>query len=261
MLRILIAESNTPDMVARGASDARPFLETLPRLDHAVETRVVEPYEAPLTPDDLDWSHGVVFTGSGVPWCVDDPRAQPLAAAMQAAFDSGLPIWGSCNGMQLAAWLLGGRCGASVNGREDGVATGITLTEAGRAHPMMTGRVSGFSAPAIHRDEVTALPEGATLLAGNAHSPVQAMVWQQGGVDFWGTQYHPECALASIAEMIGDDPARAGLAEDLRNAGSDAAARERLGMGPRPLTFAEQSLELRNWLDHVRARSAGPTQL
>jgi GMP synthase (glutamine-hydrolysing) len=79
---------------------------------------------------------GVVFTGSGVAWCVDDPRVEALEGTMRAVFAALLPAYGSCNVFKMAAHVLGGTCGAAPAGREDGVALGLTLSPAAEAHPM-----------------------------------------------------------------------------------------------------------------------------
>lgn len=258
MTHILIAESNSPDMVARGLRDADPFVDTFRALDPDLKLTVVHPYRDPFAPALLAGVDGVVFTGSGVAWCVTDVRAAPLAAAMRLCLDSGLPVWGSCNGMQLAAHVLGGGAGASLNGVERGMARDIRLTVAGRAHPMMAGRRDGFAVPCIHRDEVTSLPPGAVCLAGNAHSPVQAFALDKDGVDFWGVQYHPETSARTLAGWIRSKPAPGAqdlaLARDLELAEDDAAAAKRVGATPEALTLSERALELANWLAHVRRR-------
>ena len=104
---------------------------------------------------------------------------------MRKVFEAGLPTLGSCNGMQLAASVLGGQSSASPNGREDGLARDVTLTEAGRAHPFMAGRIDGYAAPCVHRDEVSRLPDGAVVLATNNHSEVQAFAYENDGIRFW----------------------------------------------------------------------------
>ena len=68
---------------------------------------VISPYDGDETPD-LSGFDGIAFTGSSVEWNTDDERAAPLAAVMRAGFAAGLPTIGSCNGMQLAASVLGG---------------------------------------------------------------------------------------------------------------------------------------------------------
>lgn len=68
---------------------------------------VIRPYDGDGTPDLLGFD-GIVFTGSSVGWNTDDTRAAPLAAVMRDGFAAGVPTLGSCNGMQLAASVLGG---------------------------------------------------------------------------------------------------------------------------------------------------------
>ena len=196
MPRILVVESNPKVESDRlealsGQALGQLYAATLEGLRDDVETVVISPYDGDETPD-LSGFDGIAFTGSSVEWNTDDERAAPLAAVMRAGFAAGLPTIGSCNGMQLAASVLGGSSSASPNGREDGLAGDIRLTDVGRAHPMMVGRDDGYAVPCTHQDEVVRLPEGAVRLAGNGHSNVQAFAIDRDGVDFWGMQYHPE---------------------------------------------------------------------
>lgn len=227
MTRILIVESNSRELLAQGKSAASFFVTTLLGLDAALELEIVAPYAGGvLLPETAD---GVVFTGSGVDWATDAAEAAPLRAAMEASFGAGRPVWGSCNGLQLAAVVLGGQVGTSVKGREDGLALNIRPSVSGLRHPLLAGRVPGYSAPCVHRDEVSVVPAGAEVLAGNRHSAVQVLSYERDDVCFWGTQYHPEMRFADVASVCpskveGDEP-----------------------------TFEARTLELRNWLSHVRA--------
>ena len=129
MPRILIVESNPYDvskaLAARtGATLADVYAASLTTIDGTAEIEIISPYDGDDTPDMTEFD-GVVFTGSSVEWNTDDDRAAPLADVMRAAFAAGRPVIGSCNGMQLAASILGGSSAASPNGREDGMATGI----------------------------------------------------------------------------------------------------------------------------------------
>ncbi|MEO0032968.1 MAG: hypothetical protein RIS94_2726, partial [Pseudomonadota bacterium] len=95
----------------------------------------------------------------------------------------------------------GGTVGRSPRGREVGFARKIRLTDAGKGHPMFARKAPVFDAPCIHYDEVTRLPEGATLLAANAHSAVQAAVIPLGRSEVWAVQYHPEFDLTQLVQL------------------------------------------------------------
>lgn len=256
MTTILIIESNTPELLARGKSAASFFLKTFQALDASLILKVACPYAAPLPADIYEGVDGVVYTGSGVDWATNAPEAAPLRAEMERSFGRGRPVWGSCNGLQLAAVVLGGEVGASPNGFEIGPAKNITRSADGGDHAMMTGREDGWAVPCIHRDEVQSLPEGAVLVAGNPHSPVQAMAYQAGGVDFWGTQYHPEMSMADVAVSTGGRGLFSGgqdLTADLMLADTHEEAARRLGTSTADLVLGTRARELINWLDHVRA--------
>lgn len=258
MPRILIVESN-PDEVSTllvalaGATLADVYAAALTTIDSTAEIEIISPYDGDDTPDIFDFD-GVVFTGSSVEWNTDDERAAPLAAVMRSAFAAGRPVIGSCNGMQLAASILGGSSAASPNGREDGMATGIKLTEAGRPHPMMAGRRDGFAVPCTHRDEVVRLPQGAVRLAGNSHSNVQAFAIDRDGIDFWGMQYHPEFSPSYVGRYLGNiGRVPPQIANDLMQAEHDEGAARRLETSPVDQSEAVRMLELRNWMARFQA--------
>ena len=246
MATILIFEAQSPDLVRKGQSYAAHFVTVLTALDPGLRVVVQNPYLRAATAVDFDGIDGVVFTGSGVAWNTSDPRGQAQVDAMRAAFDAGKPVWGSCNGFQLMATVLGGTVGASPNGYEGGLAKGLTLTDAGKTHPMMAGRKDGDAVPCIHRDEVQTLPQGAVLLAGNAHSPVQAAVYERNGISYWGSQYHPELTPGFIAQVLSarDATAHADAIAEMQALAS--------GQTPAPCDY---TLELRNWLAHVAAKA------
>lgn len=254
MTTLLIVESNTPDMVYDGLSGAFGFVRAFAHIDPQVQLRLAAPHGQRFEAAQLEGIDGVIFTGAGVAWGVDAPEGAALARVMEITFAAGLPVWGSCNGMQLAAWLLGGRLGDCPNGLELGMARDLQLTESGQSHPMFVGRNSGFAVPCIHRHEVTALGSDMVLLAGNAHTGIQAVSCQSGGVDFWGTQYHPELALSDIAAYLqtGRFADTEGVLSKLLIADRDEAAAGALGTSQAELSV--RTLELANWLGHVKAR-------
>ncbi len=264
MTRILIIEGNTPDLLESFAaqsqnSDSQSYKAALIACQPNLDIAILEPYANDFDIKLLDLAHidGVVFTGSSVNWSVDAPEAEPLRKVMLTVFNQGIPTLGSCNGMQLAAVVLGGAVASSPNGRELGMATNIRLTHEGAKHPIHQGREDNYACCCVHRDEVSELPPGATLTAGNDHSPVQAFVYEKDGIQFWGMQYHPELTPGRIAELIADDGLFNGdpelsthlkaLDKDPSNDSLKSLAIKRSDLDPNM-----RMRELTNWLDMIQ---------
>ena len=111
-MRILVVESNPSALYAGPGREnidkaGEGYAAALRELSALVETDIVSPYDGDSV-RELSGYSGIVFTGSGVEWNTDDARAEPLARVMRAGFAAGVPTLGSCNGMQLAASVLGG---------------------------------------------------------------------------------------------------------------------------------------------------------
>jgi GMP synthase (glutamine-hydrolysing) len=132
---------------------------------------------------------------------------------------------------------------------------------------MLAGRPPAYDAPAIHNDEVETLPEGATLLAFNRVTEVQAAEIRFGEGIFWGVQYHPELSLGEVAAALrrqADDLIEAGLIDGRSSLESHANMIEALGEEPerpdlawqlgldREVTDAtRRKTELRNFITHL----------
>ncbi|MEC9368999.1 MAG: type 1 glutamine amidotransferase [Pseudomonadota bacterium] len=153
--------------------------------------------------EDFD---GIAWTGSSLSAYWEESAVRDQIELARAVWRSGVPSFGSCWGQQIMCQALGGEVRANPKGIEIGVARRISLTPAGAMHPMYAGKGPAFDALAIHKDEVISLPGGATVLASNAMSDIQA-VFLSGEGDFWGVQYHPEFDLHMIATLLQRDTA------------------------------------------------------
>lgn len=150
-----------------------------------VALAVVRPYERALpSPSGF---HGVLVTGSlasvtdPAPW-MDRAGAWLVEAARRA------PVLGVCFGHQLLARALGGRVERNPRGREAG-SVAVRLTPAGARDPLFAGLPDPLLVQETHEDHVAEPPPGATVLAANARTPVQAFAW---GDRLRCVQFHPE---------------------------------------------------------------------
>lgn len=213
MSKILLMEGNIAERRAKGAalgvrSSSEIYEESLRAHFPALEIDIFNPEDPLPGQNALAAYDGMVIGGSGLHAYDTDFAVTNQIALVREAAETGLPIFGSCWGLQIAAIAAGGEVAYHPVGREVGFARKICVTDAGRDHPMFARKGPVFDAPCIHYDEVTRLPEGATLLATNSHSEVQAALIPLANSVIWAVQYHPEFDAAHLADlyrMFADD--------------------------------------------------------
>jgi GMP synthase (glutamine-hydrolysing) len=150
----------------------------------------------------LEGYDGVAITGSSLHIYNGGPEVNRQIDLARAVFAAGTPIFGSCWGLQILTVAAGGGVRRNPKGRELGFGRSITLTDAGRKHPMYAGKPAVFNAPTVHLDEVETLAPGMTVLASNYISDVQSAEIVCNGITAWGVQYHPEYPLREIAAIV-----------------------------------------------------------
>ena len=251
-----------------GKSSGETYRATLQQMRPGAEFTLVAPADedAPvLSPQELAGFDAVLLTGSPMHVYDDTPPVRRQLAFMRAVFASGTPSFGSCAGLHVAAAAAGGRVRPMAGRIEAGIVRGITATEGGRGHPLLAGRPACWDAIGIHGDEVEVLPPGATVLAGNAATAVQAAEIRHDRGIFWGVQYHPELAMAEIATALrsqADDLVTAGMAESEGDVATIADLLEalhrrpdhhplrwKLGVGAEMAEEQRRRTEISNFLD------------
>src|SRR6202022_3565706 len=110
---------------------------------------------------------GLMLSGSPLHIYDRTPEVTRQIDFARAAFTAGVPVWGSCWGLQLATVALGGSVRRNPRGRELPIARAITMTEAGRAPPLLAPRPAAFDALCSHLDEIETLPPNSQVLAAN----------------------------------------------------------------------------------------------
>lgn len=221
--RFLVAESETPEARKKrresvGRSSGETYLDILRRLAPGATCDRIQPADADaaLPPGDSLAEYDAVFlTGSPLHLYEETPETRRTVAFMRSVFASGTPAFGSCAGLQVAKVAAGDSVRPNARRLEAGFARRDPPSADERSHPLLAGRPAAFDAPAIHTDEVDALPPGATLLAGNRLTAVQAAEIRFDGGVFWGVQYHPETGLDEVAGALrrqADSLVEAGLA-------------------------------------------------
>lgn len=240
------------------------LLSYLPEANYTLWYSSDDTVPAP-TDEELSGYDGILWPGCNLTVYHDDPRVHKHLDLCRRAFAVGVPQFGSCYAIQVACHVAGGTVAAHPQGREMGINHGITLTPEGTAHPMYEGKPASFAHIHSHDDEVTQLPEGATLLARNAWC-IQAAEIKFGKGVFWGLQYHPEYDLHELARLIlareerlvrqgifrdhDDVVAYVDRLEALHAEPTRKDLRWQLKIGDEVIDDAHRTCEFRNWLKH-----------
>jgi GMP synthase (glutamine-hydrolysing) len=279
-LKFLLAEGNTRELnataiAAGGRTGTACFSSILEVVAPGSIIDIVNPADADaVLPSgaDLAQYHGFMMSGSAlnIPLSENDPCVRRQVDLAKAVFDVGVPFYGSCWGLQVAVAAAGGTVSASPLGCEMAVARKVVLNATGREHPLYEGKASVFDAPAVHVDEVTVLPSGATLLASNGFSQVQGVMFTHSAGEFWGVQYHPEFDLSDMSVLVHRyterlvsqgffaSPAEAEIhAERLKTLHDDPARKDLawlLGLDADILDPAVRWREIVNWIEYAVKR-------
>lgn len=159
----------------------------------------------PLPHLDLDEYAGV-FLGGG-PFNSSDPAGSKsavqlrveseLSALLDEVVERDFPFMGACYGVGTLGVHQGGlvdRCHAEPVG-----AVAVSLTDEGRADPLLEGLPDVFDAYVGHKEACRVLPPTATLLARSPACPVQMFRVKQ---NLYATQFHPELDRAGIITRV-----------------------------------------------------------
>jgi GMP synthase (glutamine-hydrolysing) len=158
-----------------------------------------------VLPADLSGFDGLVVLG-GPQSALDAPEAGPELVAvrdlLRQALTADFPTLAICLGAQLLADVGGGRVRAGVDGPEVG-ATLVAKRDAADADPLFRPLPLSPDVLQWHHDEISQLPAGAVLLAGNPHYAHQAF---RVGRNVYGVQFHIETTPELVREWAASDP-------------------------------------------------------
>lgn len=215
----------------------------------------VEGNNLPSTEKLVDFD-GILLTGSSLNIYSPEAEVTNQLAFAEHCFNSGVPVYGSCWGLQVAVVVAGGKVERGENGREFGAAKAIQLTQAGKDSRYFSNKPAVFDAFCIHEDETTILPKTAEVLAYNAHSQVQALTLTHGKSEFFGVQYHPEFVwddLAFLAQIMQEKLTNEGI---FNHQTSKEGFLEALRQNLQVNDFQQHTLEVANWLNALSLKNA-----
>lgn len=199
-LSILMTNTDDSDFARAWPKDGERFADLIRRVRPGWTTEVFAVKDG-VFPDDIARFDGAMITGS--PASVLDPlawvaRLLDLIRAMDAA---GLPMFGACFGHQAIALALGGAVGANPGGWVHGLVRNRIVARTGWTADLP----AALSLYGSHVEQVTALPQGARVLARSEGCAIAGFAI---GGRVYTTQHHPEMTagfIAGLTEKMADD--------------------------------------------------------
>lgn len=262
-MKLLIVEGNNEQTrLQRGAFGIKPyhltFQDMLKELVPKAQTDFAFPADGTgglPTVAELKQYDGVLWTGSSLSVLDDIPDVHGQLNFADEVFESGVPFYGSCWGMQVATVVAGGKVALSPNGLEFGISKPIEVTASGKESPFFKHRKTPFTALCIHYDEVAEAPENAVILASNAHSKVQGMTFDYKNGSFFGVQYHPEfntSEMALIASFLSEKLVKSTAFESLKEVQDFCSQlRDQKGLPLEINDYQFHTQEIMAWLRYI----------
>jgi GMP synthase (glutamine-hydrolysing) len=144
----------------------------------------IHPHSLPLSAIRAMAPKAIVLTGGPA-----SVYAEGAPSVDPALFDLGIPILGICYGVQLIAYLLGGRV-ERANAREYGAAEVRVDESVGVFGGLGKGEV--LQVWMSHGDRLVSLPQGFRAIGTSANAPLCAVANPERRI--YGVQFHPEVA-------------------------------------------------------------------
>lgn len=159
----------------------------------------------PMPELNLDEYSGVILGGS--PFNFADDTAdksetqlrveRELDALLDRIVSADFPFLGACYGVGALGLHQGGNVDGTFS-EPAGVVT-ISVTEAGRADPLLAGMPDSFDAFVGHKEALSVAPPHATVLASSATCPIQLF---KVGQNVYATQFHPELDVSGFVLRV-----------------------------------------------------------
>ena len=184
-MRLGILNACTPQDEIDFASEELPtFTQFFDLVEHDLELVEYRITEGEF-PDSAESCDAYLITGSPKGAYDNDPWIAQLADFIRDSHAQKAQMVGICFGHQILAHALGGRAEKSEKGWGMGAQPVAILAEKTWMTPSLPQGQFYF----CHQDQVTALPDGAERLAGNAFCPNGMFML---GDNILGMQLHPE---------------------------------------------------------------------
>ncbi len=199
-IAVLMTNTDESDFAQRHPKDGEKFAALITSVDTDWKTTSFNVKDG-IFPESLDKFDGIVITGSPASARDDAAWIKRLNALIVDAFRPSKPMFGACFGHQAIASALGG----SIDYNPAGWVFGLTETDVVASPDWAAGLGPKLRQYAAHKEQVTALPEGAEVILSSPVCPNAGFIIDER---VYTTQNHPEMShdfITALVDEFADD--------------------------------------------------------
>lgn len=224
IIGILEADTLADDVVQRFGRYAESFTRLFSGVDPQLQFRTYHVTENEY-PEDIDACDAYLITGSRSSCYEDLDWIHRLKAFARDCVDREIKLLGICFGHQLIAETLGG----AVERSDKGWGIGLARSDVAHRPNWLVPHKKEFNLLVSHRDQVTRLPDDASLIATNDFCPIAGYQVNHTVLTFQG---HPEFSrdylhyiMTQRRELIGEEAYELGLKSMEKDEDNELVAR------------------------------------
>jgi GMP synthase-like glutamine amidotransferase len=224
IIGILEADTLADDVVQRFGRYAESFTRLFSGVDPQLRFRTYHVTENEY-PENIDACDAYLITGSRSSCYEDLDWIHRLKAFARDCVDHEIKLLGICFGHQLIAQTLGG----AVERSDKGWGIGLASSDVAHTPNWLVPHKKEFNLLVSHRDQVTRLPDEASLIATNDFCPIAGYQVNHTVLTFQG---HPEFSrdylqyiMTQRREVIGEEAYEQGLKSMEKDEDNELVAR------------------------------------
>ena len=259
-LNILIVEGNIKEdseffIKAAGASAADNLKNLILKLEPSSNIEIINPDNDKETTNALNNMgkyNGIVFTGGAMRINEMTDVIKKHINFASNCFDHKNKILAICWGLQVCSTAAGGKVNPGKKGAHIGIASDVTINNEGQKHFIYKDKKNIFTSPAFNFDEVSELPEYATLLSSDKVNNVMGVSFSVANSEIVGLQYHPDYEYFQMLNLIAGRKERLFKNKYFSNEEEYQKHISYIKSENELLNFYDRTCEVRNWLNYLK---------
>ena len=261
-LSLLVVEGNNRKdsdvfIKAAGATAADNLKNLILKLDPESNIEIINPTNDDETKDalkNINKFEGIIFTGGAMR--INDMTNEIKKHINFAlnCFKHNKKILAICWGLQVCSTAAGGKVSPANKGAHIGIASNVKINNEGQNNFIYKDKKNIFTTPAFNFDEVTEIPDGATLLASDEVNRVMGIHFKAGNSEIWGLQYHPDYEYRQMICLIDARKERLLNNKIFNNEKDYLKHISLIEEEDKNLDFKNRTCEVKNWLDFLKKK-------